>query len=255
MSKKRHHAAVERWKKRTCMLRKEKELNKNMNRQLAQWLLGSCDDEYSEIQHITVKQDGTNFPGFTMTGEEIDIVTEELKNGNIMLFQKSDGKGGKRDMTVEEMRLRLFDILTQLHFHEWQGRLIGSKGKDDNGKDIDFSTVTLTFIHQLFTKEEAHNIVLDNTETNPDWRVGKTLTQKGQAANEPIHDINLRIHSQFVKKGRNGRKDRLENHYNCRYGTCGSMAVGGRCKGFCKRHAKIHGKDYSDAFPFHKLSD
>ena len=34
-----------------------------MKRQLAQWLLEGCDDEYSEIQHITVKQDGTNFPG------------------------------------------------------------------------------------------------------------------------------------------------------------------------------------------------
>lgn len=63
MCKNRHDAAVKRWKKRTCMLRKDQELSKNMKRQLAQWLLEGCDDEYSEIQHITVKQDGTNFPG------------------------------------------------------------------------------------------------------------------------------------------------------------------------------------------------
>lgn len=180
-----------------------------------------------------------------------------MKNGNIISFQKSDGKGGKRDMTTEEMRGRFLDILTQLFFHEYQGRLIGSMGRKDNyGNDIDFSTVTLTFIHQLFTKEAVHNIVHHNTETNPDWRVGKTLTQKGQAVKEPIHDIHLRIHSQRVlKKGRNGKKDGLGYLHYCRYGNCGSIAFSGQHKGFCKRHSKIHGKDYSDKFPFHKLLD
>ena len=228
------------------MLRKEHDLNKKMHRQLAQWVFKGCDNEYSELQHITVKQGDIDIPGFTMTGEEIDIITKELRDYKIMSFSTSDGA----TLNKEEMRLRFLQQISNLFFHEYEGRQIGSKGRKDNyGNNLDFSTVKLTYIHPSFTKEEVHNIVHNNTETNPDWRVGKTLTQKGQAVKEPIHDIKLRFHSE---KWNNKTKKWYTTHY-CRCGNCGSMAHGGKYKGFCKRHSNIHGKDYSDEFPFPAL--